>query len=669
MHMTHEQEKRPEMMLQLFATRRGSGYMMRSEKRSGPYGNGRRRPVKRKRAGFPYIFFTLLISILLWPIGMVMLWQRKVRLQAGTKLLISLLTLCLSVFLIVFALTVPVDNPEFTAFQDRANDWLDKAAADIAVAGDAAMKKTSETWNVMTDFAEAGKDYSAVQTADAIDKGVELAGSARTAIEGLFHREAPAPTEAPTEAPVEQTEAPTEEPVAETEAPATEAPTEEPVEETEAPTEAPTEEATETPAEVAAPEEITDAPTEEPTEEPVEETEAPTEEPTDEPTQEPTETPTEEPSDEPTALTDGIEIRLPEDEPDPQSAVALSEGALHADGTFEPGAAAEADAGKQSGESWSFVEDEPQATEEAPAGNGEADAEAPAEDAAPEAAEAPAENAEPEADEAPAESAEPEATPEPTAEPAPYQVKPAGEATVYFYDNGSKGFHRTSTAHGMNGAPAHTLAEAYAAGKSRCNSCEMPEESILSEEHIAWLDDAKRIHTTDECAAFSGNWHLISLAEAVDAGYSPCEDCGADLYVEAIFPAPTPTPEPEVVSPSTALKPVGEIAVYYFDTSKGYHIAPDCVGMSNAPAHTLEEAVAAGKRACGNCAPPAAELLGLPTLWLDEDKVCHTSDECASFAGKFTLIARDDALAQGLAACPDCGAAEYLVPGTVLAGE
>ena len=170
MEMTFEQAMRPGM-LQAFANRRGSGYMMRSEKRGGSYGTGgpNRRPPKRKKAGFIYIFFTLLISLILWPVGMVMLWRRKVRLQAGTKLLISLLTLCLGVFLIVFALMVPVDNPEYTAFQDRANDWLDKAAVNVAAAGDAAYKKGTETWQVMSDFAQAGSEYAMVQTADAVD--------------------------------------------------------------------------------------------------------------------------------------------------------------------------------------------------------------------------------------------------------------------------------------------------------------------------------------------------------------------------------------------------------------------------------------------------------------------------------------------------------------------
>ena len=149
MQMTCEMAARPGLLM-AFATGRGSGYMMRSEKRG--YGGSGRRPPRRKRAGFPYIILSIIISVVLWPVGMAMLWRRSVRLQAGTKLLISLLTLCLSVFLIVFMLTVPVDNPEFTAFQDRANDWLEKAEKDVAAAGDAVIKKSGETWHVLSDF-------------------------------------------------------------------------------------------------------------------------------------------------------------------------------------------------------------------------------------------------------------------------------------------------------------------------------------------------------------------------------------------------------------------------------------------------------------------------------------------------------------------------------------
>jgi len=160
----------------------------------------------------------------------------------------------------------------------------------------------------------------------------------------------------------------------------------------------------------------------------------------------------------------------------------------------------------------------------------------------------------------------------------------------------------------------------------------------------------------------------MALEKAVTAGYAPCEDCGAGFYADEFFPAPTPTPEPEIGSPAVALKPVSEIQVYYYSSSKGYHIGPNCTGMQNAPAHSLAEAATSGKNACKHCNPPSTGLLGQAVLWQDADGVCHTSDTCASFSGSYTLILRDDALAQGLTACPNCGAADYLIPDTVLAG-
>ena len=114
MQMTMDQAMRPGMFN--FA-RRSGGYVMRSEKRPayGSSGSGGRKP-KPPKAGAFYILMTLIISILIWPVGMVMLWRKKVRMQTGTKLLISLLTMCASVFMIVFLLTVRVEDERFTVF-------------------------------------------------------------------------------------------------------------------------------------------------------------------------------------------------------------------------------------------------------------------------------------------------------------------------------------------------------------------------------------------------------------------------------------------------------------------------------------------------------------------------------------------------------------------------
>ena len=106
-----------------FARRRGRDYMMRSEKRDGyRYGgsssNGKK-PKKRRRAGFFYIFFTLILSILFWPIGMILMWRRRLRWKLTTKLLTSIVTL---------ALCVPDREIHFMGkkelFENKALGWI-----------------------------------------------------------------------------------------------------------------------------------------------------------------------------------------------------------------------------------------------------------------------------------------------------------------------------------------------------------------------------------------------------------------------------------------------------------------------------------------------------------------------------------------------------------------
>ena len=81
----------------LFAT--GRDYMMRSEKRgrsggSPASGAPKKRPHRRrrKRAGFFYKLIMMILLLVLWPVGLIMLWQRKVRWGVGTKLLTSVVT-------------------------------------------------------------------------------------------------------------------------------------------------------------------------------------------------------------------------------------------------------------------------------------------------------------------------------------------------------------------------------------------------------------------------------------------------------------------------------------------------------------------------------------------------------------------------------------------------
>lgn len=567
--------------------KRSKGYVMRSEKRPG-YGSasgGGSKP-KKSGAGISYIIITTLVSVLLWPIGMVLLWRRRVRMQAGTKLLISLLTLCVSVFLIVFALTVHVDNEKYTAFQDNANDWLNQTTTQLAAAGDATYQKGLETWGVMREFTGNAAEPAANALANTIDRGVALACQVRAKVQGvpvsdvlpenLAHLvPVPSPTATPE---VNSREVLVHFPA-------------------EIPTSADAKPLTAgllTPQGDVRPGE-TPAPTPSPT---------PTPEPT--ATPEPTEAPLE----------------------------------------------------------WSAVDE-----------NGEAEA-----------------TSEPEMPLAAAEVAQvvetvtPTVTPEPTPEPTPVptmsvQLKPAGQALVYYNPTGNY-YHMQSTCTQMSGASVHTLSEAVAAGKKRCSECGTPDASILDAHYVVWLDKANVYHTTDACQKFDGLWTLTTLSDAIQNGASACEACEANLFAAmyasspaitlapTATPAPTDTPaptnvEPVRVVPSTTLKPVGEATVYHSYDGKFYHRHETCKSMSASSPYKLADVVGDYKR-CWDCDAPDGTMVGKECLWMDANKLCHTSDECASFAGDYYFILRDDALEQNLIGCPDCGADEYLVPNTVL---
>ena len=65
----------------------------------------------------------LILLLTIWPFGLLMLWQRKVRWSAVTKLLTSLVTLAACIILIGFALTVNTNNPRYTAASSMASRW------------------------------------------------------------------------------------------------------------------------------------------------------------------------------------------------------------------------------------------------------------------------------------------------------------------------------------------------------------------------------------------------------------------------------------------------------------------------------------------------------------------------------------------------------------------
>lgn len=596
----------------LFARRHGRDYMMRSEKRSGynatgPSG-GRPPKRRRKRAGFFYILLTLLLSVLLWPIGMLMLWQRRLRWKSATKLLTSLTTLVLCVTLFGFALTVQTDNPEFTRAQDSVNDFLDQAVVKIGDGYGWIYEKSLEVWDTAADMGDALVRIGKVKLADGLDAAASLSASVH---ENLF---AASSTDAP---------------------------------------------------ELTASPETTDAP------------EATTVAPTQTPTPAPTRAiPTGVP------MGDDLNIVLPETSPDADSALPIGEGMLNRDRelttaapTQTPAASPDAETGKPTAASTNAS-----ATAPSTAATTDSSANASATAATTDSSNSTSANAT---------AAAATTAPTPTAAPtdAPVlsdDVQPLDPADlVVYYNDSGVNYHWSSSCKGMKSAKAGTLGDAVAKGLRRCKNCGTPDASVLEIENAVWTDENSHFHLTNACEEFHGDVSVMSLTDAVNHGYLPCVNCKAAVYMTASgvslptptpaptatpspSPTPSPTPAPELVAPTATLKPAAEALLYHSSNGGWYHTYATCSGMGGAKLYTLESCVEDGLKYCKRCNAPKPELLEEYCLWMDEQEICHTSDECTAFDGDWTLIPRDDALSEGYKGCEVCGADEYLIENTII---
>ena len=633
MQMTMDQAARPGFLL-AFALRRGSGYVMRSEKRQG-YGSGnnnpRRRRPRRRRPSALYIILTVLVSILLWPVGMVLLWRRKVRLQAGTKLLMSLITLCLSVFLIVFLLTVPVENERITAAQDAANDWLDGAYKEIAVVGDAAWNKGVETWNVMYDFGQKTVQPVTATVADGLEKGVELAGIARDRLLGLFgsgvdapqyveNTPEPSPTAGaalsvhiPAETPDSSAATPLEAGMlsadgefhpGETPAPsASEAPADTP-ESSETP--APTEQAKGEAKANAAPNDETDV------------------------------------SEGSPAFPETATMEDAEGEPD--SAEDQPEGTIEPELALQPQAAGEAivyykSAGKQyhmGPECGEMTGAQPHTLREAV--------------------------------DAGKQRCETCGTPDASILSFSF-VAWVDEAGLY---------HTSANCERFAGQwQLMPLDSAISAGNMPCTACQADlyaerfgtvRPKIVSDDGTALKTADSGIDADEASPDASESESDVGEAgpEATEADGDPvaADDEASDAEGSAdegeALPPETADPTADA-DPRVPLKPAGEAIVYHSYNGKNYHSAETCKGMTASNPYKLSE-IKGQYRRCAACDPPEERLIGQPCLWMDENSLCHTSDECEAFQGSFKLIPVDDARSQNLEGCPDCGADAYLIP-------
>lgn len=598
-----------------FSRRRSRGYMMRSEKRTPyqPSGSGGKRPRRRKKkAGFFYVLLSLLLSLILWPVGMCMLWRRKVRWTISSKLLTTIITLFLCVTMFGYALTVQTDNVQFTKAQDRINDFIDNGAVYISQGYTAICDGAVQVASSAADLGDAVGRLSMAYLADGIDRGTELTRSAVSAVSGLFAQDAP-----------------TAEPVA-TDVPA-DVPTETPAV-TDAPTDAP-EATAETSPEVTG-EGILPLTIPEITPDPasaqaigsgtlnrdgtfVEATATPesTSVPTDAPTDAPSASP--EVTAEPTATPEPTSTPEPTNTPEPSPSPEV-------DASLMPVPASEAVVYYTSNGKYYHMASTCKGMSGAKAHTLE---EAVARKlnrcktcGSPDASILKAEN--------------------------PVWTDEAGL------------FHLTATCEHFTGTwSLMELDEALASGYTPCEDCDA----------VAFMAACGRTVPTDSAqpAAESTPTEEPTTEPTEEPTAEPTEEPTVEPSEE---PTEAPTSEPSVVTPSRALKPAGEALVYHTSSGGWYHTIANCSKMTGAKLYPLSECVEGSKvyKRCRKCNAPLPEYVKEYCLWMDEQSVCHTTDACPSFTGQWTLIPRDEALEAGHTGCVVCSANEYLQPNTTV---
>ncbi len=165
------------------------------------------------------------------------------------------------------------------------------------------------------------------------------------------------------------------------------------------------------------------------------------------------------------------------------------------------------------------------------------------------------------------------------------EIKDVSLAPVFF-TNGGKWYHATSNCQKMMNAVSHTLGEAKDANKLVCDVCGVIPLSMLDSEHYLWLDVAHTAHTTDECRMFAqGKYTVLPYEDIYGKNYPFCEACGAKeclAYIEQNKLQFTINSEGLDEATLALYEYEKTITVYYGDNSRKYHSDADCMYMTDA---------------------------------------------------------------------------------------
>ena len=146
-------------------------YLVRSQRRAS-YNRAPRKRNRREGHGILYGILSLLVSALLWPAGMAMLWRRKLNWSVGVKMISSLLTLILCLCWMGFALTVQTGDPRITYAQDRVNTFLGNSVQTVS-------QKLEKTGENLTAFGQEMGIFAGRELPQAAEKVNSLAQGAR----------------------------------------------------------------------------------------------------------------------------------------------------------------------------------------------------------------------------------------------------------------------------------------------------------------------------------------------------------------------------------------------------------------------------------------------------------------------------------------------------------
>ena len=193
------------------------------------------------------------------------------------------------------------------------------------------------------------------------------------------------------------------------------------------------------------------------------------------------------------------------------------------------------------------------------------------------------------------------------------------------------------------------------------------------------------IHDLGNALRFAYNWgaeligapELAPIATATPAPATPKPTATAKpLFATATpavssspaanaTPAPTPVPTPVPTpspSPAPTLQPIGRVTVYNLENGTYYHMSATCNSTTGGIPGTLENAIASGLKPCPRCGVPNSSVLNIDgdIVYLDRDKLYHTSVNCDAFAGSWKHDTLENVFYSGYTACTECGADHHV---------